>query len=156
MMVSIQNKKPAPTAFLPMRGPYDQTADGFARLDAWIGGHGLKAVSVRTGIYYNIASDPSCSDAVWELQIQLRGTVAEAEPDESGIGVKLTPEMKVASAIHKGSPDTIATTYQALWAWIDENGYELAGPPQERYLNDPAEVEDDECLTEVIMPISRL
>ncbi|MDD1774576.1 MAG: AraC family transcriptional regulator, partial [Methanobacterium sp.] len=34
-----------------------------------------------------------------------------------------------------------------------KNGYEIAGPPMEFYLNDPREVPESEILTEVRQPV---
>lgn len=156
MMVSIQNAKPGMVAYLPMRGSYDQTPEAFGRLYGWIDAHGLKPKGMPAAIYFNIASDPSGEDAVWEVQSPIAGELAEAAPDETGIGIKETPAMTVLSSVHKGPYDSVLPTYQAMWDWIEDNGYELAGPPMERYLNDPDEVGAEECLTEVIMPIDKL
>ncbi|MHB1451973.1 MAG: GyrI-like domain-containing protein [Coriobacteriia bacterium] len=156
MIASIQNKKPGSVAYLPMLGSYDQTPDGFERLYAWITEHEFKATGAPTAIYFNIPSDPDGADADWELQVSLKEEVADAEPDESGIGVKQNPEMMVVSAIHKGPYDSVLPTYQALWAWVEDNGYQLVGPPAERYLNGPDDVSSaDEYLTEIIMPIQK-
>jgi effector-binding domain-containing protein len=36
-----------------------------------------------------------------------------------------------------------------------ENGYEIAGPPEEVYLNDPNVTPRDEILTEVRFPVKK-
>lgn len=156
MMISIQNKAPGMVAYLTLEGPYDQAPEALAYLNEWIEAREFKSKGIPTAIYYNIASDPSGADALWELQQPITGEVAEAEPDECRIGIKQTPAMTVASAIHTGPYDSVLPTYDALWSWIEYNGYELAGPPMERYLNDPDEIPPEEYLTEVIMPISKL
>ncbi len=156
MIASIRNVLPGPVAYLPMRGAYDQTPAGFSKLYEWIARHELKAKGAPTAIYFNIPSDASEADAIWELQVQLTGEVPESEPDESGIGVKRVEGMQVVTAVHKGPYDSVLPTYQALWAWIEDNGYELAGPPAERYLNGPDDVTSPrEYLTEIIMPVSK-
>lgn len=37
--------------------------------------------------------------------------------------------------------------------WLAEQGYEMAGPPEEAYLTDPAEVPPEEYLTEIAFPV---
>lgn len=156
MIASIQNKKPVSVAYLPMQGSYDQTPDGFARLYAWITEHELKATGAPMAIYFNIPEDPDGADADWELQVSLKEEVADAAPGDSGIGLKQNPAMMVVSAIHKGPYESVLPTYQALWAWVEDNGYELVGPPAERYLNGPDDVSSaDEYMTEIIMPIRK-
>lgn len=155
MMASIMTTKPTMVAYLPMQGAYDQTPVGYGRLYGWIEAHGLKPTGMPAAVYFNIPNEPSGVDAVWELQAPIADDVEEAPPDESGVGLRRVPAMQVVSATHKGPYDSVLPTYQALWAWIEDNGYEMAGPPIERYLNDPGEVGTDECLTEVVIPISK-
>lgn len=45
----------------------------------------------------------------------------------------------MASVIHHGSYDTILQVYFALLAWIDTNGYSIAGPVRQFYLQRPEE-----------------
>jgi DNA-binding transcriptional MerR regulator len=63
------------------------------------------------------------------------------------------PSIEVASTIHKGSMDTIETTYEALVSWIEQNGFELTGRSRELYhewdSHDPSG-----CVTELQMPIA--
>ncbi|MBN2247995.1 MAG: GyrI-like domain-containing protein [Coriobacteriia bacterium] len=154
MIASIRNVLPGAVAYMPMKGPYKQTPDAFARLYEWIAEHELRSKGAPTAIYFNIPSDSSEADAVWELQVQLTSDAPESEPDERGVGIKQVQGMQVVTAIHKGPYDSVLPTYQALWAWIEDNGYELAGPPAERYLNGPDDVASpDEYLSEIIMPI---
>lgn len=155
MMASIMTTKPTMVAYLPMQGAYDQTPAGYGHLYGWIQAHGFKPTGMPAAVYFNIPNEPNGADAVWELQAPIADEVEEAAPDESGVGLRLIPATQVVSATHKGPYDSVLPTYQALWAWIEDNGYEMAGPPIERYLNDPGEVGADECLTEVIMPISK-
>ncbi len=121
MIASIRNMLAGMVAYLPMQGPYSQTPGAFEYLYEWIGEHGLKPKGAPTAIYFNIPSDSSETDAVWELQVQLAGDAEAIEPDESLIGVKHVPETQVVTALHKGPFDSVPPTYQALWAWIEDN-----------------------------------
>lgn len=155
MIASLMTTRPATVAYLPMHGPYTQIPDGFGRLYGWIEAHGYKATGMPTAVYFNIPADENASDAVWELQAPVEEDLAETPPDESGIGVRGVPAMDVISAVHKGPYDSVLPTYQALWVWIEDNGYEPCGPPMERYLNDPGEEHPDEYLTEILMPVKK-
>ncbi|HKP53935.1 MAG TPA: MerR family transcriptional regulator [Chloroflexia bacterium] len=48
---------------------------------------------------------------------------------------QLEGDDSVASVLHKGSYETILQAYAAIGAWIEENGYRIAGPCQEIYLH---------------------
>jgi effector-binding domain-containing protein len=77
---------------------------------------------------------------------------ARFEPPE-GMAVKAFPPMTVASSVHRGPYAELGPAYQAVAAWIQEHGHEIAGPPRELYLNDPGESGQAEALTEVQFPI---
>jgi hypothetical protein len=51
----------------------------------------------------------------------------------SGIEAMDLPVVKVASIVHRGGTDGIDAVYQALIAWIQNAGYQLAGSSRELY-----------------------
>lgn len=153
---SIITTEPVTVAYISMRGPYAQTPEGFGRLYAWIGQHGLEPVGMPAAVYLTIPSETSESEALWELWAPVAGAAGEAPPDASGIGIRQVPPTLAASAMHKGPYETVEPTYHMLWRWIGENGYAPAGPPMERYYSDPAEVPPEEYLTEIVMPVRKL
>ena len=59
----------------------------------------------------------------------------------------------VASIVHRGSYDNMGQTYATMAAWIQERGHSITGPTREIYLNSPAEVADEDLLTELLFPI---
>jgi effector-binding domain-containing protein len=87
----------------------------------------------------------------WEMEIFIP-VAAPFEPPE-GMEVKTLPGATCASTVHRGPYEECGPAYEAVTAWIHEQGYEPAGPPQELYLNDPTEVGEDEALTQILFPI---
>ncbi len=59
----------------------------------------------------------------------------------------------VAWLTHKGSYNELGLAYNSLFAWSQEHGYQQRDAMREIYKNDPSEVEEDELITEVILPI---
>jgi AraC family transcriptional regulator len=41
--------------------------------------------------------------------------------------------------MYKGPYEKVEETYNALTRWVKDNGYEMAGPPEELYFNDPSD-----------------
>lgn len=79
----------------------------------------------------------------------------QALPDESGAGftiVDLPAVDLAASAVHHGSPSTIGDTWETLHAWIDGNGYQLAGVCREVYIISVPEPEEN-WVTELQQPV---
>lgn len=153
---SIIMTEPVTVAYIPMRGAYAQTPEGFGRLYGWIGQHGLQPVGMPAAVYLTMPSETPEPEAIWELWAPIAGTAEEAGPDASGIGIKHVLATLAASAMHKGPYETVEPTYAMLWRWIGENGYAPDGPPMERYYSDPAEVPPEEYLTEIVMPVRKL
>ncbi len=60
---------------------------------------------------------------------------------------------KMAKTVHKGPYQDCGPIYENLFAWLAENGKEIAGPTREVYLNDPNEVPQAEILTDMYVPI---
>ena len=66
---------------------------------------------------------------------------------------KLNP-VKAACIYHKGAYDNLRESYSFLLKWVEENGYEIAEPIRERYIDGMWNKEsEDEWLTEIQIPI---
>jgi effector-binding domain-containing protein len=100
------------------------------------------------GVYFNSPEEVPEDELLWEIQWPLGGDVAPGEPDDRGFGVKHVEQYDAASTIYKGPYENMSGVYGALVPWIMENGYEIAGPAEEVYLNDPGSVPKEELLTE--------
>ena len=53
------------------------------------------------------------------------------------VKVKTTKTQEVASTVHKGSYQKLGAVFGKLVQWINENGYEIAGPSVTVCYNDP-------------------
>ncbi|MDW7650561.1 MAG: MerR family transcriptional regulator [Bacillota bacterium] len=68
---------------------------------------------------------------------------------------KIAGEETAASVVHKGPYTTIGLAYAAIMEWIEENGYELSGPPRESYIDGIWNKEDPaEWVTEIQVPVT--
>lgn len=80
--------------------------------------------------------------------------VSAAPRDDDGLRVLDLPPVELAATIvHRGSPDTLLTSVQALAHWIEANGYRSAGYPREVSLECPPN--RDEWVTELQEPVVR-
>lgn len=70
------------------------------------------------------------------------------------IGASSLPAGEVAATVHTGPFDGLEATYDALAAWITEQGNVAGTGPWEIYLTDPQRVPDPvDWLTEVVWPL---
>lgn len=63
------------------------------------------------------------------------------------------PPTKEAMVRHVGPYGSLGLAHHALWAWARERGESEAGTLYEVYVNDPADVESDDLITEVRLPL---
>jgi effector-binding domain-containing protein len=63
------------------------------------------------------------------------------------------PAGRAAVALHVGPYDSVADTWNAFGAWMNEQGLERAGAPWEQYLNDPQCTPPQDLQTKIVWPI---
>lgn len=77
-------------------------------------------------------------------------TVKGDYPDTEHVKFKTLPAVKVASCMVKGGYDQMPEVYGAVISWVNDNGYECAGPMFNIYHVSPHETQNpDEFVTEV-------
>ena len=77
-------------------------------------------------------------------------TVKGSYPDTEHVKFKTLPAVKVASCMVKGGYEQMPEVYGAVISWVNDNGYECAGPMFNIYHVSPHETQNqDEFVTEV-------
>ena len=91
-----------------------------------------------------------------EKNIKIRYAQAVTEmgtPNETIKFETLNP-VKAACIYHKGAYDNLRESYSFLLKWVEENGYKIAEPIRERYIDGMwNKGSEDEWLTEIQIPI---
>ena len=60
---------------------------------------------------------------------------------------------KVVKTVHVGPYTGLKSTYDALIAYMDANGYEVNGFSWEEYIDDPTKVEEKDLRTNIYFPV---
>lgn len=93
-----------------------------------------------------------------ETNMKIRYAQAVTEmgtPNETIKFEKLNP-IKAACIYHKGAYDNLRESYSYLINWVEENGYEIAEPIRERYIDGMwNKSSEEEWLTEIQIPIRK-
>lgn len=74
-------------------------------------------------------------------------------PDLTPAEVVDMPGGPVAWLTHRGSYNELGIAYHSLFAWIQDHGYQQRAAMREIYRNNPAETDECDLITEVIIPI---
>lgn len=154
--VEIRTTEPATIAFKRMHGSFAQIPEAIKDLYVWAGMHFLQPGGGPSAVYYTVPQDGDDSDAEWEIYFPLARDSKPKEPDKKGRGVRHLEGKQVAVAVHKGSYESIADTYNQLGDWVVANGYRMAGPPEESYLSDPKDTAPEDYLTELRFPVEKV
>jgi effector-binding domain-containing protein len=141
-------------AYEVMHGSFDQMPGGYQTLYEWVARQGFQPAGMPHAVYLTMPDQAPESEWVWELWAPVGGDPATAEPAAEGCGVKRIPAQEVASAMHRGPYEAVAATYEHLFSWLTEHGYEIDGPPRELYYSDPETVAPADYLTEVQIPVT--
>ena len=122
----------------------------FQRLVPVVLGH-LGRAGARPGIMVAWYGEPAEDGSV---VLHAGFTIADQfVPDGGGVHVVDLPSIRVASVVHRGSMEDIASVYEALVRWIEDSGNTLAGRSRELY-HEWNESHPERSVTELQMPIA--
>lgn len=147
--VKILDSTPFSYAALSCSGSYEQIGVKIGQFMQEFFKQKLTPAGPPFGLYLNSPKDVKTEDLKWEIGFPVAKDAVVAEPLKKGeFGF-----LKAASAIHTGPYDKVGETYAAMLKFIEANGWRMAGPWLEKYLNNPMQVKPEELKTEVIMPV---
>lgn len=112
---------------------------------AYAGGAGAQPVDPPFVAYHN-------TDMA-DLDVEVGMTFDQALPGEGDVRPGGISAGRAAECIHVGPYTELRRTYEALEAWIDENGLQPSGPAYEFYLDDPGDTPEAELRTRVVLPV---
>lgn len=81
------------------------------------------------------------------------------EPRSNQVFVKVLPRIQAISITHKGSYETMQTTYDELEAYITTQQLEVIGPCREVYIKGPGPFlkgNPQKYITEILLPTKRI
>ncbi|BDZ70465.1 AraC family transcriptional regulator [Methanobacterium petrolearium] len=149
MKIEIKKILQYQVAFIPMKGSYEQIPETLGKVVGWLMVKNVEIQMPVYGAYYNSPMEVSEDELEWEVGAAFIGEL-EAEED---IEIKIVPQHKAVSTVFKGPYGDAASVYMDLIQYAAKEGYEIAGPILESYLNSPDEVPESELLTEVQFPV---
>lgn len=68
---------------------------------------------------------------------------------------KNLPALVAATLMHVGPYDGIASSYDVVYAWINENGYRARAPRMEIIYNDPQNTPQEQLTIEIAIPVEK-
>ena len=111
-----------------------------------------------TGACFTLYHDEEHKERDWDIEVcePIATTLAPGKRVQTR---ELPAVMMMACTIHHGPFTTIGEAYDAILKWIDINGYQVAGPCREIYLQPPkrqGDQSDPGTITEIQFPVKKM
>ena len=117
---------------------------------ATISKQGATCVGPATTVYYD--AEMRESDISVGACMAFEGALKDGEQ----VKVSELPAVEtVASVIHHGPFSTLNHAYQAIFTWIEANGYQISGPARELNLEYERGGDQAKFVTEVQFPVEK-
>jgi DNA-binding transcriptional MerR regulator len=101
----------------------------FDDVETYVAGHGARAASPPLAIYY----DPEYREQ--EVDVEIAIPVTRPLPEHGPLRTRELPAVALmACVVHVGDYATLGQASNALYLWVEANGYRAAGPNREVYL----------------------
>jgi len=114
---------------------------GYGEIAQYLGELQEQAAGPPFAIYYNMDMQ--------DLDVEFGFPVSTSLTGMGNIDASETPGGKSASCLHIGPYSDVEPTYNALFQWIKDNGYEATGVAYEMYLNDPEQTPPEKIETQI-------
>ncbi len=92
-----------------------------------------------------------------DVDVEIAVPITGALPSGDEVRVWQLPAAEsVAALVLHGSFAQIGEAYEAIGTWIEQNGYTVAAPPREVYLQLPQSQDDANAVTEIQIPVKKI
>lgn len=99
--------------------------------------------------------EPGYKDEV--ILVEICESVTAPKEERDGLYFRTLPQIQAACIFHRGSYGTFSESYEVVLKYIEENGYELAGPIRESYIDGIwNKDEESQWLSEIQVPIQKM
>jgi len=138
-------------AYLDCVGPFAQIPQKMMEFMGAFFKQGLKPAGGPFAIYFNDPRQVPEAELKWLIGMPIAPGAAPVEPLKKGE----FNHPKVAACLHVGPYDKVGETYAKMTAFIDQNGWKVAGPPMEKYVDNPQMVAPEKLRTELVLPVEK-
>lgn len=126
---------------------FDTLKDTFKSLNEYLDKQELKPTGPLITIY------TETDDRGFSFQAAAPIAAAPANPPKGDIAIAVTPGGKALKFVHRGSYDSMDSTYEAITNYLDDKQLEAKDLFIEEYLTDPVKTDPNNLVINVFVPI---
>ncbi len=149
MEIGFKNVNERQVACIIATGPYNQLSELFGELMDYVMENDVHITEHPYCTFFNNTMEVSPEELHYEIGIPFIGDA----PEDCMINIKKISMHRVVFTTHKGAYRQTEQVYLTLMEYAVENGYLIAGPVTEVYINNPLEIPEKGLLTEVRFPV---
>ena len=131
----------------------------FDEVDAYLEGQKVKITGPGIALWHESQFVHTTVDQQ-DMDIETALPVGKSVPESGRIKVRELPKGEVAYTVHKGDFSGLPLAKQAVFAWLEKNGYRRSGPIREVYLHhDPKHEANEDSprhVTEIQFPVEKV
>jgi effector-binding domain-containing protein len=137
--------------YMEFQGSYDQIPQGVGQLyqEAAKQNHQSLFSHASFGIFFDSFLRGEEADTVWGLGFRAPEDIQVKPPFKKA---KFQYDT-VATMIYVGAYESIGMAFNTIVPYIEEHNLKIVGPPVEIWMDDPNQVEPQDCRTKVIIPV---
>jgi effector-binding domain-containing protein len=126
---------------------FDTLVDAFKSLNEYLDKQGIKPDGPLITIY------TETDDTGFSFEAAAPIAAAPANPPKGDIAVGRAPSGKALKFVHRGSYDSMDTTYEAITNHLDDKQLEAKDLFIEEYVTDPVKTDPDKLVINVFVPV---
>jgi len=126
---------------------FDTLVDAFEAVQAYMNKQGIKPSGSPIAIY------TSADDTGFHFEAGYPVAEAPKNAPTGDLGAIQCPEGRTLKYVHRGSYDTMDTTYEAITNHLDEKQLDAKDMFIEEYVTDPVKAPDDQLIINIYVPI---
>jgi len=149
--IQVKDQTPFFYAYLEVTGPYSLMSEKIGEFMGEYFSQGLGGFVGVSAFYFNAPGEVPEAEQRWRIGMSIGKETEPAAP----LGKDIYDFPRVAFHLHVGPYEKLHEAYAKMWTWIDQNGWKVAGPTMETYLNNPMAVPPEKLETEIVIPVEK-
>lgn len=149
--VSLKFFMPVKVASTEQVSPREQISKTLQQIEAFLKEKKIKVIGSAMALLHDDPKTVDLSKAQCEICMPISGKIK----GESAVKDKELAKGAFACITHKGPLEKLADTYQIILKWIEENGYMIAGPAREVYIQGLNKAGHEDYVIELQFPVRK-
>jgi DNA-binding transcriptional MerR regulator len=131
----------------------------FDEIGKYLGSHKVKPIGPGMALYHHQSPFIDSGTEEEHLNVESAMVIDSPMPESDRVQVRKLPQMEVAYTVHHGDFSDLYLAKQAIFSWLEGNGYRRAGPIREIYLHfdssHKANYDSPHHITEIQFPVEK-